>query len=167
VRHGYPWVPTDQAHSRPRQVGPAYQKTRRPVSGPNRPSWWPTRPLEDLPEDFPNDLIRHDHKTRHPEQDLVDYDQRRLTRYGKMCNVDFGLLVVTDQEFGNRPRPLAKIRRARQPIVQPIQSSSNLHQQLDVGYYSPEARTSINSSCSLCSAYSCATFEFLDLDSSP
>jgi hypothetical protein len=24
VRHGYPWVPTDQAHGRPRQVGPAY-----------------------------------------------------------------------------------------------------------------------------------------------
>jgi hypothetical protein len=27
VRHEYPWVPTDQAHDRPRQVGPAYQKT--------------------------------------------------------------------------------------------------------------------------------------------
>jgi hypothetical protein len=24
VRHGYPWVPTDQAHGRPGQVGPAY-----------------------------------------------------------------------------------------------------------------------------------------------
>jgi hypothetical protein len=24
VRHGYPWVPTDQAHGRPRQVGSAY-----------------------------------------------------------------------------------------------------------------------------------------------
>jgi hypothetical protein len=46
------------------------------------------------------------------------------------------------------------------------QSSSNLHQQLDVGYYSRVARTSINSLCSLCSAYSCATFEFLALDSS-
>jgi hypothetical protein len=34
------WVPlgpTDQAHGRPRQVGLAYQKTRGPVSGPNRP----------------------------------------------------------------------------------------------------------------------------------
>jgi hypothetical protein len=51
MRHGYPWVPTDQAHGRSRQVGPAYQKTRRPVSGPNRPSWRPTRPPEDLPED--------------------------------------------------------------------------------------------------------------------
>jgi hypothetical protein len=39
VRHGYPWVRTDQAHGRPRQVGLTYQKTRRPVSGPNRPSW--------------------------------------------------------------------------------------------------------------------------------
>jgi hypothetical protein len=24
VRHGYPWVPTNQAHGCPRQVGPAY-----------------------------------------------------------------------------------------------------------------------------------------------
>jgi hypothetical protein len=24
VRHRYPWVPTDQAHGRPRQVGPAH-----------------------------------------------------------------------------------------------------------------------------------------------
>jgi hypothetical protein len=63
VRHGYPWVPTDQAHGRTRQVGPTYQKTRRPVSGPNRPSWRPTRPPEDLPEDFPDDLIQNDHKT--------------------------------------------------------------------------------------------------------
>jgi hypothetical protein len=47
------------------------------------------------------------------------------------------------------------------------QSSSNLHQKLDIGYYSPEARTSINSSCSLCSAYLCATLEFLALDSTP
>jgi hypothetical protein len=58
VRHGYPKVPTDQAHGRPRQVGPAYQKTRRPVSGPNRPSWRPTRPPEDLPEDSPDDLVQ-------------------------------------------------------------------------------------------------------------
>jgi hypothetical protein len=63
VRHGYPWVPTDQAHGRPRQVGSAYQKTRRPVSGPNRPSWHPTRPPEDFPEDSPDDLIHHDLKT--------------------------------------------------------------------------------------------------------
>jgi hypothetical protein len=47
------------------------------------------------------------------------------------------------------------------------QSPSNLHQQLDVGFYSPKARTSINSLCSLCSAYSWATFEFLALDSTP
>jgi hypothetical protein len=58
VRHGYPWVPTDQAHGRPRQVGPAYQKTRRPVCGPNRPSWRPTRPEEDLSEDSPDDFVQ-------------------------------------------------------------------------------------------------------------
>jgi hypothetical protein len=70
VRHGYPWVPTDQAHGRPRQVGPTYQKPRRPVSGPNRPSWRPTRPPEDLPEDSPDDLIQHDLETWRTRQDL-------------------------------------------------------------------------------------------------
>jgi hypothetical protein len=117
ARHGYPWVPTDQAHGRPRQVSLAYQKTRRLVSGPNRPSWRPTRPSEDLPENFPNDLIHHDLKTRCTEQDLVDYDQSRSTGYGTMCNVDLGLLVVTDQESGNRPHPLANVRRTRRPLV--------------------------------------------------
>jgi hypothetical protein len=65
VRHGYPWVPTDQAHVRPRQVGPTYLKTCQPVSGPNRPSWQPTRPPEDLLENSP----RRPNPTR--PQDLV------------------------------------------------------------------------------------------------
>jgi hypothetical protein len=39
-----PWVPTDQAHSRPRQVGSAHQKNRRPNSGPNRFDLWPRKP---------------------------------------------------------------------------------------------------------------------------
>jgi hypothetical protein len=43
----------------------------------------------------------------------VDYDQSRSTGYGKACNVDLGLLVATDQETGNRPRPLANIKRTR------------------------------------------------------
>jgi hypothetical protein len=90
LRHGYPWVPTDQAHGHPRQVGPAYQKTRRPVCGPNRPSWQPTRPPEDLPEDPPDDLVHHDLKTWRTRQDKtsVDFAQSRSTGYGKMCNVD-------------------------------------------------------------------------------
>jgi hypothetical protein len=33
----------------------------------------------------------------------VDLAQSRSTGYGKMCNVDLGLLVITDQESGNRP----------------------------------------------------------------
>jgi hypothetical protein len=70
VRHGYPWVPTDQAHGRPRQMRPAYQKTHRLVSGPNRPSWPPTRPSEGLPKDSPDNLVQHDLKTRRTRQDL-------------------------------------------------------------------------------------------------
>jgi hypothetical protein len=33
-----------------------------------------------------------------------------------MCNVDLGLMVVTDQESGNRPHPLANIRRTRRSL---------------------------------------------------
>jgi hypothetical protein len=73
-----PWVPTDEAHDRPRQVGPAYQETRRPVSGPNRPGWRPTRPLEDLLEDSPNDLIRYDLKTRRRRQDPGGLRQKQI-----------------------------------------------------------------------------------------
>jgi hypothetical protein len=67
------WVPLGPRRpgSRPsRQVGPAYQKTCRPVSRTNRPSWRPTRPPEDLPEDSPDDLIRYDLKTWRTRQDL-------------------------------------------------------------------------------------------------
>jgi hypothetical protein len=70
MRHGYTWVSTDRTHGRPRQVDPAYQKTHRPVSGPNRPGWQPTRPPKDLPEDSPDDLIQHDLKTWRTRQDL-------------------------------------------------------------------------------------------------
>jgi hypothetical protein len=47
----------------------------------------------------------------------VDYDQSRSTGYGKMCNVDLGLLVVTDQKSGNQPHPLVNIRRTWRPLV--------------------------------------------------
>jgi hypothetical protein len=47
----------------------------------------------------------------------VDYDQSRLTGYGKMYNIDLGLLVVTDQESGNQPHLLANIRRMRRSLV--------------------------------------------------
>jgi hypothetical protein len=73
VTHGYPWVPTDQAHGRPRQVGPAYQKTHRPVSEPNRPSWRPTQPPEDPPEDSLDDLIQSDLMTWCTRQDLSGF----------------------------------------------------------------------------------------------
>jgi hypothetical protein len=86
------------------------------ICGPNRPSWQPTRPPEDLPEDSPDDLVHHDLKTPRTRQDLVDYDQSRSTGYGKMCNVDLCLLVVTDHEPGNRPHPLANIRPTRRPL---------------------------------------------------
>jgi hypothetical protein len=84
-----------------------------------------------------------------------------------MCNVDLGLLVVTDQESGNRPHPLTNIRWVRQPLVQSRNPQAIQTEELDVWFYSLEARISINSLCSLRSAYSCVTFEFLALDSTP
>jgi hypothetical protein len=84
-----------------------------------------------------------------------------------MYNVDLGLLVVTDQDSGNRPRPLANIRWMRRSLVHSHNPQAIQAEELDVGFYSPETQTSINSSCSLCFAYSCATFEFLALYSAP
>jgi hypothetical protein len=78
VRHGYPWVPTDQSHSRPRKVGPAYWKTYRPVSGPYRPRWHPTRPPEDFPKDSPDDLILHDLKTWHTRPGLGGFRPKQI-----------------------------------------------------------------------------------------
>jgi hypothetical protein len=80
VRHGYPWVPTDQAHGHPRLVGLTYQKTRRPVRVPNRLSWRPTRPPEDLSEDSPDDLIQHDLKTWRTRQDLGGFRPKQIDR---------------------------------------------------------------------------------------
>jgi hypothetical protein len=91
-----------------------------------------------------------------------------MTGYGKRCNhLDIGLLVVTDQESGNQPHPLAKYKAGDATLVLVTQSSSNLHRQLDVGFYSLEAQIGINSLCSMCSAYSLVTFKFLALDSTP
>jgi hypothetical protein len=56
-----------------------------------------------------------------------------------MCNVDLGLLVVTDQESGNRPHPLANTRRTRQPLVRMRNPQAIQTEELDVGFYSPEA----------------------------
>jgi hypothetical protein len=125
-----------------------------PGSPPTRltvvPDKWvrPTRRPADLsvgPTDLvgdPHNLLKTFHKipqttsfattSRLDAQDKisVDYDQSRSTGYGKMCNVDLGLLVVTDQESGNRPHPLANIRRTRRsPLYHHHldQPSSNQH----------------------------------------
>jgi hypothetical protein len=129
VRHGYPWVPTDQAHGRPRQVGPAYQKTRRPVSGPNRPSWRPTRPPEDLPEDSPDDLVHHDLKTWRTRQykTLVDFDQSRSTGYGKSCNqLDLGFPVVTDLDSGPSTLSITQYK-AGKGVPRDMYTTDHLH----------------------------------------
>jgi hypothetical protein len=167
VRHGYPWVPTDQPHGRPRQVGPAYQKTRQPVSGPNWPSRRPTRPPEDLPGDSPNDLVHHNLKTWRTRQDFGGFRPKQIDGICKMCNVDLGLLRPGVWELTSS----ADQYKADETIHCVSNQSRNPQavqtEELDLAFYSPEARTSINSPCSLCSAYSCATFEFLALDFTP
>jgi hypothetical protein len=99
----------------------------------------------------------------------VDFDQSRSTDNGNCCSqLDLGLLVINDQESGNRPHALENIRWARRPLYH-TQYSSNLHQQLDVGSYSAESQTSIKSSCPLCPAvisvcYASITIVFLAPD---
>jgi hypothetical protein len=56
----------------------AYQETRRPVSGPNRPSWRLIRPPKDLPEDSPDDLVQHDLKTWRTRQDLGGFHPKQI-----------------------------------------------------------------------------------------
>jgi hypothetical protein len=114
-----------------------------PGSPPTRltavPDKWvrPTRRLADLsvgPTDLdvnPHDLLKTFQKNSQMTQSittsrlgvqdktLVDFAQSRSTGYGKMCNVDLGLPVITDEESGNRPHPLVNIRRARGPLYHP------------------------------------------------
>jgi hypothetical protein len=117
VRHGYPWVPTVKLSAVP-------DKWVRPTRRPADLSVGPT----DL-VGSPHDLLKTFQKipkmtsfgttSRLGVQDKtsVDYDQSRSTGYGKMCNIDLGLLVITIQESGNRPHPLDNIRRMRRPLV--------------------------------------------------
>jgi hypothetical protein len=60
--------------------GSAYQKTRRPLSGLNRPGWRPTRPPEELPEDSSDDLVQHDHKTWRTRQDIGGFRPEQIDR---------------------------------------------------------------------------------------
>jgi hypothetical protein len=53
VRHGYPWVPTDQGPRGPCQVDPTCQKFNRPASGPGDLIRSPTT-LEDLRRPYPD-----------------------------------------------------------------------------------------------------------------
>jgi hypothetical protein len=56
-----------------------------------------------------------------------------------MYNVDLGLLVVIDQESGNRPHPLANVRRMRRPLVPSRNPPAIQTEELDVEFYSLEA----------------------------
>jgi hypothetical protein len=139
VRHGYPWSPLTRLTAVPDKW---VQPTRRPTD------------LSVGPTDLvggPHDLLKTFQKIPKmtsfsttlrlgiQDKTSVDFDKSRSTGYGKMCNVDLGLLVITDQESGNQPLPLANIRRARRPLVQ-----SRNPQAIYTNYcLPPKARTSI------------------------
>jgi hypothetical protein len=94
--------------------------TRRPVDltmGP-QPSRWPTRPLEDLPEDSQTTLSRTTSRLGVQGKMTVDSDKQTSVCGNSCKKLDLGLLVVTDQESGYRPCSLANIRQARRPLVQ-------------------------------------------------
>jgi hypothetical protein len=83
-----------------------------------------------------------------------------------MCNVDLGLLVVTEQEFGNRPHLLAYIRRTKQPLYSYAilkQSTPTIGRRVLLSGGLNQYKLIVFSVF----RYSCATFEFLALDSSP
>jgi hypothetical protein len=61
------------------------------------------------------DLIQNDHKTRYKIRHRW-ISTKQTDGYGKYCNLDLGLQVVSDQESGNQPHPLANIRRARRTL---------------------------------------------------
>jgi hypothetical protein len=92
--------------------------------------------------------------------------RRRTT--GSCAWVDKELVAVVKSTGHNRIgiwEPTLSTDQYKATPCTTAKSSSNQHQQLDVGFYSPEARTSINSLCSLCSVCSCTSFEFLAVDS--
>jgi hypothetical protein len=83
-----------------------------------------------------------------------------------MCNVDLGLLVITDQESGNRPHLLANIRRTRRPMyMNPILKQSTLI----TGRRVLLSRGPNQYKLAMFSVFRVLVcdFEFLDLDSSP
>jgi hypothetical protein len=75
------WVPLGphRPGSRPSTTsGSGLPEDRQPVSRPNRPSWRPTQPPEDLLEDSPDDLFRHDLKTQRTRRDLGGFHPKQI-----------------------------------------------------------------------------------------
>jgi hypothetical protein len=117
------------------------------------------------------------------DKTLVDFDQSRSTGYGKSCNqLDLGFPVVTDLDSGPPTLSVAQYKAGKGVLPgttniynqQTIdRSPCNLAtpaiqtEELDVGFYSPEALTSIKSPCpcvviSMC--YASITLAFLAPD---
>jgi hypothetical protein len=142
---------------------------RRPAdlsSGPNQPSWQHTQPLEDHFRRLTDDLNQDNLKTWRTRQNLNGFRLSRSTGCGKSCNVDLGLQVVTDQESRNQPHPLANIRWARRLLYHHaiLKQSTPITRRrvlLSGGPY--QYKLTVFSVF----PYSCATFEFLALDSTP
>jgi hypothetical protein len=94
----------------------------------------------------------------------VDFAQSRSTGYGKSCNqLDLGFLVVTDWDSSPLTLSIAQYKAGkgvlpgttRRPPPPPHRHRSPCNlatlaiqtEELDVGFFSPEARTSIKSPC--------------------
>jgi hypothetical protein len=113
----------------------------------------PRRPYPERPQDLAC-------KTRHQW-----IPTKQIDEYGKCCNqLDLGLLVITDQESRNRPCLMANRRRARQPFYNHAilkQSTPTTRRRVLLSRGPNQYKVA----CSLCSVCSCATYEFLALDS--
>jgi hypothetical protein len=77
-------------------VGPAYQKTHRSDSEPNRPSGWPTQLLKSFQKIPQATLSRTTSILGEQDKVIVDSDKQSDV-YGNGSNqLDIGLLVVID-----------------------------------------------------------------------
>jgi hypothetical protein len=130
VRHGYPWVPTNRSHDHPQQ--------------------WilPTRRPADMSVGPPNQTCGHeDAKTAwHASQGNPDRKAAWISL--PYCNrLEIGFPVVIDLDSGSPTLNASQYKMGKGVLLgtghHVLHHASNTDQELDVGFYSPEARNSI------------------------
>jgi hypothetical protein len=160
VRHGYPWVPTDQAHGRPRQVGPAHQKTRHLLVGPTDLVGGPHDLLKTFQKIPRTTLSRREDSLACKTRQSNGLRQVRKA-FHDVNRLELGFPIVTDLDSSPPTLSIAQYKAGKGALLGADQTTStSAHvphippeieaiqtEELDVGFYSPRARTSIKSPC--------------------